>query len=111
MKWYVAMLADVVEARLRIAPYPCPTPRYRFATVNDLLDAEDSVKHENRQLVGACKVPGRINLIWQLSADECHRGVIAASTGNHGQSIACVAACSGCRRSSAHASAAVRSSP
>src|SRR3989440_3099584 len=45
-------------------------------------------KHENYQPVGAFKVRGGINLISQLSPDERARGVIAVSTGNHGQSVA-----------------------
>ena len=46
------------------------------------------VKHENHQPVGAFKVRGGVNLVSQLTADERQRGVIAASTGNHGQSVA-----------------------
>ena len=46
------------------------------------------VKHENHQPVGAFKVRGGVNLVSQLTADERDRGVIAASTGNHGQSVA-----------------------
>ena len=46
------------------------------------------VKHENHQPVGAFKVRGGVNLVSQLGAEERHRGVIAASTGNHGQSVA-----------------------
>jgi threonine dehydratase len=38
--------------------------------------------------VGAFKVRGGVNLVSQLSADERDRGVITASTGNHGQSVA-----------------------
>ena len=38
--------------------------------------------------MGAFKVRGGVNLVSQLSADERRRGVIAASTGNHGQSVA-----------------------
>jgi threonine dehydratase len=45
-------------------------------------------KHENYQPVGAFKVRGGINLVSQLSAQERERGVISASTGNHGQSVA-----------------------
>ena len=47
-----------------------------------------SCKHENYHPVGAFKVRGGINLVSQLSAEERTRGVIAASTGNHGQSVA-----------------------
>ena len=38
--------------------------------------------------MGAFKVRGGVSLIGQLTADERRRGVIAASTGNHGQSVA-----------------------
>jgi threonine dehydratase len=46
------------------------------------------IKHENCQPVGAFKVRGGINLVSQLTDEEKERGVITASTGNHGQSIA-----------------------
>ena len=45
------------------------------------------VKHENHNPTGAFKVRGGLNLIASLNADE-RRGVITATTGNHGQSIA-----------------------
>ena len=45
------------------------------------------VKHENHNPTSAFKVRGGLNLIGRLSADE-RRGVITATTGNHGQSIA-----------------------
>ena len=81
-------LADVHEARDRIAPHLRPTPLYEYASLSELLGTEVFVKHENHQPVGAFKVRGGVNLISQLSADERGRGVIAASTGNHGQSVA-----------------------
>jgi threonine dehydratase len=46
------------------------------------------VKHENHNPTCAFKVRGGLNLVSQLSDDEKRRGVISASTGNHGQSIA-----------------------
>ena len=55
--------------------------------INDLVGAQVFIKHENYQPVGAFKVRGGINLVSQLSAEERERGVIAASTGNHGQSV------------------------
>jgi len=88
MEWRVPTLADVLEARRRISPYLRPTPLFGYASLDELLDAEVFVKHENHQPVGAFKVRGGVNLISQLSAEERERGVIAASTGNHGQSIA-----------------------
>jgi threonine dehydratase len=84
----VPTLADVLEARRRISPHLRPTPLYGYATLNELLDAEVFVKHENHQPVGAFKVRGGVNLVSQLNAEERERGVVAASTGNHGQSLA-----------------------
>lgn len=79
---------DVLAARRRIAPYLKPTPLYRYPTLDEWLGAPAWVKHENYQPVGAFKVRGGVNLIASLSEDEKRRGVITASTGNHGQSIA-----------------------
>jgi len=80
-------LADVLAARQRIAPYLGPTPLYRYPVLDELTGARLWIKHENHQPVGAFKVRGGVNLVSQLSAEERHRGVITASTGNHGQSV------------------------
>jgi threonine dehydratase len=88
MDWHVPTFAHVLEARRRIAPHLRPTPLHRYPALDDLLGADVFVKHENHQPVGAFKVRGGVNLVSQLSADERERGVVAASTGNHGQSIA-----------------------
>ena len=81
-------LADVLAARQRIAPYLRPTPLYRYPALDALAGSRLWVKHENHQPVGAFKVRGGVNLVSQLSDDERRRGVISASTGNHGQSVA-----------------------
>ena len=81
-------LADVLAARRRIAPHLRPTPLFAYASLNELLGAEVSVKHENHQPVGAFKVRGGVNLVAELSPAERESGVVTASTGNHGQSIA-----------------------
>jgi threonine dehydratase len=78
--------ADVLEARRRIAPHLRPTALHEYSALSELLGARVFVKHENHQPTGAFKVRGGVNLVSQLGAAE--RGVIAASTGNHGQSIA-----------------------
>ncbi len=81
-------LADVFAARRRIAPYLQPTPLYRYPALDALTGTQVWVKHENHQPVGAFKVRGGVNLVSQLSAEERRGGVISASTGNHGQSVA-----------------------
>ena len=88
MDWPTITLADVLEARRRISPHLRATPLYPYPGLDELLGAEVWVKHENHQPVGAFKVRGGINLVSQLTEDERSRGLIAASTGNHGQSIA-----------------------
>ncbi len=81
-------LADVLDARRRIAPYLAPTPLRSYAALDELVGAETFVKHENHQPTGAFKVRGGVNLVSRLTPEERERGVVSASTGNHGQSIA-----------------------
>jgi threonine dehydratase len=93
----VLTLADVLAARRRIAPHLSPTALLRHPRLGALAGTEVLVKHENHQPTGAFKVRGGINLVSQLSPDERRRGVVAASTGNHGQSVAYAAALFGVR--------------
>ena len=79
---------DVLDAARQIRPYLEPTPLRHYPSLDRLVGAEVYVKHENHNPTGAFKVRGGINLVSRLSEDERRRGVIAASTGNHGQSVA-----------------------
>lgn len=79
---------DVLMARRQIAPYLRRTAMHSYPAINALIGAQVFIKHENHQPVCAFKVRGGVNLISQLSEEERQRGVIAASTGNHGQSVA-----------------------
>ncbi len=90
-------LSDVLAARRRIAPYLQPTPLYSYPALDTLTGTRIWVKHENHQPIGAFKVRGGLNLISQLGADDRRRGVITASTGNHGQSVAYAAGVFGVR--------------
>ena len=93
----VPTLADVLAARNRIRPYLPRTPLYSYPALNELTGLDLWVKHENHQPIGAFKVRGGINLVSQLSEAERRYGVITASTGNHGQSIAYAARIFGVR--------------
>ena len=79
---------DVLAARKRIAPYVPRTPLHHYAALSKLLGCEVRLKHENHHALGAFKVRGGVNLLSQLSDDERRRGLVTASSGNHGQSIA-----------------------
>jgi threonine dehydratase len=87
----------ILQARQRIAPYLKPTPLHFYPLLSELVGTEVWVKHENYQPIGAFKVRGGVNLIASLSPEERSRGVITASTGNHGQSIAYAARLFGVR--------------
>lgn len=78
----------VLEARRRISPHLPRTALFAYPQVDRLLGTTAWVKHENHQPVGAFKVRGGVNLISQMTDEERSRGVVAASTGNHGQSVA-----------------------
>jgi threonine dehydratase len=97
MDWPIPTFADVLQARRRIRPHLGATPLYASPALSRLVGADVWVKHENHQPVGAFKVRGGVNLVSQLSAEERRVGVIAASTGNHGQSIAYAARLFGVR--------------
>ena len=90
---HIPTLQDVRRAREVIAPYLQPTPLLAFGALGRALDCQAYLKCENLQPVGAFKVRGGINLVASLSDEERRRGVITASTGNHGQSVAYGAAC------------------
>jgi threonine dehydratase len=90
-------LADVLAARRRIRPHLAPTAFRPYPALSDALGAEVWVKHEHHNPTAAFKVRGGINLVARLGSGERERGLIAASTGNHGQSIAYAARLHGVR--------------
>lgn len=89
--------ADVVRAHRTIAPYLPPTPLYHHPQLDQIVGATVFVKHENYQPIGAFKVRGGVNYFAQISPSERRIGVVTASTGNHGQSIAYAAQLFGAR--------------
>lgn len=79
---------DVLEARRLLAAHLTPTPAWTYPVLNEIVGATVWVKHENAQPVGAFKVRGGLNLLASLSPQQRAGGVVAASTGNHAQSVA-----------------------
>src|SRR5262245_5428623 len=80
-------LNDIYAARTRVYRTLRPTPLLHHPLLAAEAGLDIRVKHENHNPTGAFKVRGGLNLIGSLSAEE-RRGVITATTGNHGQSIA-----------------------
>src|SRR5215470_14659680 len=83
-------MADVFDARRQIRPHLERTPLRHYPSLDRLVGggAEVWVKHDNLLPTGAFKVRGGVNLLSKLDEATRARGVIAASTGNHGQSVA-----------------------
>jgi len=84
----VPTLADVEEARSRLADIAAVTPLYPSETLSRLAGREVRLKAENLQRTGAFKVRGAVNKLSTLSPAEREAGVVAASAGNHGQAVA-----------------------
>src|SRR5207237_10805258 len=88
MNWPTPTLADVFKARRAIAPYLQRTPVLEPAGLASALGCRAVLKCENLNPTGAFKVRGGVNLVASLDPEARARGVVAASTGNHGQSVA-----------------------
>lgn len=93
----VPTLADVYAARKVVHRFLPPTPFLHAPALSSRLGCEVYLKCENLQPTGAFKVRGGLYLFSRLSEAERARGVVAASTGNHGQSIAYAARAYGSR--------------
>src|SRR5271170_8083684 len=95
--WPTPTLADVFKARRAIAPYLPRTPVLEPPGLARALGCRAVLKCENLNATGAFKVRGGVNLLASLDAEARARGVVAASTGNHGQSVAYAARLFGTR--------------
>jgi len=82
---------DIQEARRAIASLVLRTPLIRADVLSDQLGSEVLLKLETLQPIGAFKIRGAANALLKLSAEQRKRGVICASTGNHGRAVAWVA--------------------
>jgi threonine dehydratase len=79
-------LEAAAELVHRVVP---PTPQYCWPLLSRRVGAEIWVKHENHTPIGAFKLRGGLVYLDELKRREPHlMGVITATRGNHGQSIA-----------------------
>lgn len=81
-------LRDIYRAKKTIAPHIPRTALHYSSGLSEMLSAEVYLKHEEHLPLGAFKGRGGINLLANLSDEEKKRGLITASSGNHGQSMA-----------------------
>src|SRR6266446_4233748 len=80
--------ADVLTAAPLVRRHLKPTPLYEWPALSRLLGCRFFLKHENHTPTTAFKVRGGIYLISRLPEEQKRRGIIACTTGNHGQSLA-----------------------
>lgn len=83
-----ATFKDILAAREFIAQYLPKTPLVHSEKLSEKLGCDYYLKLENLQPTGAFKVRGGVNLVGTASGQERSTGLVSASTGNHGQSIA-----------------------
>jgi threonine dehydratase len=81
-------VADVEQARARIAGVARETPVFGSETFSRMAGREVLLKAENLQRTGSFKLRGALNKVATLTEAERAAGVVAASAGNHGQAVA-----------------------
>lgn len=82
---------DIFDARQRIAPLVRHTPLLPSTVLSRRSGAAVYLKLETLQETGTFKVRGAANKILSLSDEQRGRGVVTASTGNHGRAVSHVA--------------------
>lgn len=79
---------ETIKARERIRDYIYETPLIRLNHISEMLGTSVYAKLENMQKTNSFKIRGALNKIRKLSDEELKRGVVTASSGNHGKGIA-----------------------
>ncbi len=81
-------LEEIEAARDRLKGLVVRTPQTRSEYLSELTGTPVYLKLENRQTTGSFKLRGATNAILSLSPDDRKRGLVTASTGNHGRALA-----------------------
>jgi threonine dehydratase len=81
-------LVDIERARNRIKDKITTTPLVPAKHLAELTGASVFLKLENEQVTGSFKYRGALNRLMTLTKEEAAKGVITASTGNHGLGVA-----------------------
>jgi threonine dehydratase len=83
MNWH----DEIINAEARIRPYVRETPLERSSYLSSAAGAAVYLKLEHLQHTGSFKLRGAMNKVLSLSPEQLQRGVVAASTGNHGMAV------------------------
>ena len=85
-------LQEIIAARRVVSRFLKPTPLVHYPELSERLGFQAYIKHENHHPTGSFKVRGGINFMHHLPQAQREKGVLTATRGNHGQSIAYAAA-------------------
>ncbi len=79
---------DIIAARKVVARFLKQTPLIHYPELSEQLGFQAYIKHENHHPTGSFKVRGGVNFMHHLPETQRKKGVLTATRGNHGQSIA-----------------------
>lgn len=82
------ILPDILQAEQRIRPYIHTTPLEFSFPLSTLTGCQVSLKLENLQRTGSFKLRGAMNALLALTPEQRARGIVTASSGNHGHAVA-----------------------
>ena len=80
-------LSLIRKAKTRIDPYVHKTPILTSSRLNEIANTDMYFKCENFQKSGSFKIRGATNTVLQLTSEELKRGIVTASSGNHGAAL------------------------
>ena len=81
--------SDIDKAHLILQPFITQTPLVTNEAINTLVNAKVYFKLENLQKTGSFKIRGAMYKISLLSEEQRQKGIVAYSSGNHAQAVAC----------------------
>lgn len=84
----MSILQEILQAEHNIRPYIRVTPLEHSHPLSQLTEAQVFLKLENLQYTGSFKVRGAMNALLSLTPEQRKKGVVTASSGNHGIAVA-----------------------
>lgn len=88
-EWKLPTMLDLAEAAALVRRFVAPTPQYQWPILSQEAGCELWIKHENHTPTGSFKMRGGlVYLDWLRRNHPEASGVVTATRGNHGQSIA-----------------------
>jgi threonine dehydratase len=82
------LMSEVLAAEARVRPFVRETPVEESPAVGRLGNARVFLKMEHLQVTGSFKVRGAMNRLLSLTPGEKAKGIVTASSGNHGAAVA-----------------------